>query len=184
MRRVSFALVLAAWLLAGACASNQVVPTELHQQGRAAKRPHCRAARTIRALSVAPQEKLDALDKASASLTTPLKKAGISGWKDTGCTADGVGLAVRDAEESAKDFFTLDVKLERFEMAGETASRGRFIRVEIWPQTRASTVARRTKLRKGTRVAFGGPVLIDEDGPFLEVHPDENLRVVSARSSK
>ncbi len=33
--------------------------------------------------------------------------------------------------------------------------------------------------RKGTGIAFSGPVVIDEDGPFLEVHPDEGLRVVS-----
>jgi hypothetical protein len=184
MRRFLASLVLAASLVAGGCASNRVAPPELHKQGAAAKRPRCRLARTIRRLSRAPQEKLDALDKASAALTNEFKKAGVSGWKDTGCTAEAVGVAVRDAQESAKDFFTLDVELDRFEIAGKTAPAGRFIRVEIWPKTRASAVAGRAKLRKGTRVAFGGPVLIDEDGPFLEVHPDEDLRIVSAGASK
>jgi hypothetical protein len=168
-----------ACLAAAGCASNAVVPTELHARGAAAKRPRCHAARTIRALSRKPQEKLDGLDKVSAAITTEFKKAGVSGWKDTGCSAEAVGIAVRDAQESKKDFWTVDVELERFEIAGKTSPAGRFIRVEIWPKTRASGVVEKTRVRKGSRIDFGGSVLVDEDGPFLEVHPDADFRLAT-----
>ena len=184
MRCLCVSLVLATSLAAAGCVSNPVVPRDIRREEAAGTRPHCRAARTIRALSRQPEVKLDSLDKLSAVLTTPFKEAGVSGWKDTGCNAEAVGVAVRDAQESSKNFWTLDVQLDRFEIAGKTAPAGRFIRIEIWPETRASTVARNTKIRKGARIAFGGPVLIDDDGPFLEVHPDENFRIVSASGAK
>ena len=180
MRRLFSVLILAGFFALSGCASTPVVPTELHSRGAAVKRPRCRAARTIRRLSLRPEEKLDVLDQATGSLTTPFKKAGVSGWKDTGCNAEGVGVAVREAQKSARDFWTVDVELERLAVASTTAPAGRFLRIEIWPGTRGSALLQKTKIRKGTRVAFGGPVLIDEDGPFLEVHPDEDFRIVAA----
>lgn len=161
------------------CGSNQVVPTDLHEKGAAAKRPRCRAGRTVRLLSRRPEEKLDALDKVSAILTTPFKQAGVSGWKDTGCNAEGVGVAVREAQQSAPNFWTVDVRLAKLDIGGVAAPDDRYLRIEIWPKTRAHAVAESGRLRKGTRIAFSGPVVIDEDGPFLEVHPDEGLRVLS-----
>jgi hypothetical protein len=161
------------------CAANQVVPTDLHEKGAAAKRPRCRATRVVRALSRQPEEKLDGVDKVSAGVTTPVKKAGVSGWKDTGCNAEGVGVAVRDAQESSGDFWTLDVQLAKLDIGGVAGPADRYLRIEIWPKTRANAVAKSGRLVKGARIAFSGPVVIDEDGPFLEVHPDEGLRVVS-----
>jgi hypothetical protein len=181
VRRLSSVLVFAGLFLLSGCASNQVVPTDLHARGKAVKRPRCRAERTLRRLSRKPEEKLDALDQATGSLTTPFKKVGVSGWKDTGCDAEGVGVAVREAQKSAKDFWTVDVELERLAVGSTTAPPGRFLRIEIWPGTHGSALLQRTKLGKGTRVAFGGPFLIDEDGPFLEVHPDEDFRILAAR---
>lgn len=29
-------------------------------------------------------------------------------------------------------------------------------------------------------LAFGGAVVIDTDGPFIEVHPEEDFRIVAA----
>lgn len=181
MGRFLVSLVLAASLAAEGCVLNPVAPRDLHEQGAAAKRPPCHARRTISALSHQPEVKLDSLDKLSGALTTPFKAMGFKGWTDTGCNAKAMGVAVRDAQESSPEFWTLDVKLIWFVIEGETAPPGRFIRVEIWPQTPASAVAQKTRLRKGVRVAFGGPVLIDDDGPFLEVHPDKIFRVVFAK---
>jgi hypothetical protein len=175
------ALVSAVVFLAIAlgCAANRVAPTDLHEKGAAAKRPRCRASRTVRQLSRQPEEKLDAVDKVSAILTTPFKQAGVSGWKDTGCNAEGVGVAVRDAQQSFPDFWTVDVRLTKFGIGGVTAPADRYLRIEIWPKTRANAVAKTGQLRKGARIAFSGPVVIDADGPYLEVHPDEGLRVVA-----
>ncbi|MEO8349724.1 MAG: hypothetical protein ABI610_12490, partial [Acidobacteriota bacterium] len=114
-----------------------------------------------------------------AVVTTPFKQAGVSGWKDTGCNAHGVGIAVRDAQESAGNFWTVDVRLTKLDVGGASAPADRYLRIEIWPKTRASAVAESGRIRKGTQIAFSGPVVIDEDGPFLEVHPDEGLRLVS-----
>lgn len=55
------------------------------------------------------------------------------------------------------------------------ASDGRFLRVEVEPETRAHEICRRTRIATGTLLEFGGAVVIDEDGPFVEVHPDEDF---------
>lgn len=148
----------------------------LHKQGAAAKRPHCRSARTIRALSRSPQEKLDALGKATGTVTTPFKKGrglGLEGHRVQRGRVGGGRARRSGVVEGLLD----RGRLFQFEISGAKAPTGRFIRVEIWPETRASGVFAKAGVRKGNRLAFGGPVLIDEDGPFLEVHPDRDFRV-------
>jgi hypothetical protein len=36
-----------------------------------------------------------------------------------------------------------------------------------------------TAVRAGTELAFGGAVVVDTDGPFLEVHPEDDFRIVT-----
>ncbi|HEY6065298.1 MAG TPA: hypothetical protein VIY96_04030 [Thermoanaerobaculia bacterium] len=178
MRR-ELRFLLFAGLLAGAgCASHQVVPIDLLDKGAAVKRPRCNARRTIRRLSLEPQQKLDQLDRSVSAITTKFKEAGVSGWIDTGCDAEGAGVAVRDAAHSDNDFWTIDVQLSGLRIGKVSAPEGRFLRLEVWPKTPANAVADRARIRKGTRLAFSGPVVIDEDGPFLEIHPGEGLRVL------
>ncbi len=139
--------------------------------------PPCDVASTIRMLSVQPQPALGCIACALAFLTTPFKLLGISGWKETGCTGRASGRAVRDAQHSTDGFWTVDVALASFVIGASATPPDRFIRVEVEPGTRAHDVCRQTRIRKSDLLAFSGFVVIDEDGPFLEVHPTDDFAV-------
>ncbi len=38
-----------------------------------------------------------------------------------------------------------------------------------------------TRVREGMLLSFGGPVVVDTDGPFLEVHPEDDFAIASAQ---
>ena len=57
----------------------------------------CDAAGTVALLSKEPQEALGWFSRFIAFLTTPFKRIGISGWRETGCGGEGSGRPVRDA---------------------------------------------------------------------------------------
>jgi len=137
----------------------------------------CDPAGTIEQLSHEPQPALGWLSRAVAFLTTPFKRLGISGWKETGCTAAAQGAPVRDAQHSTDGFWTIDLALASFVIGGQTASPGRFIRIEVEPGTRAHDVCAATRVVKGAAVLLSGPVVIDTDGPFLEIHPDDDFHL-------
>ena len=137
----------------------------------------CDAARTLGMLSTKAQDKLGWFATHFAFLTTPFKRLGISGWKETGCTAVALGIPVRDAQHSTDGFWTIDFKLQSFDVGGTMAGPDRFVRVEVEPETRAHDVCEKTKIIADMAVRFGGPVVIDEDGPFLEVHPDQDFEI-------
>jgi hypothetical protein len=118
--------------------------------------PACDARGTIAMLSAAPQKALGWFSRFLAFLTTPFKFLGISGWKETGCGSEGRGRPVRDAQHSTDGFWTIDVRLEELAIGGA-------------PGNRIATT---------TDLAFGGAVVIDTDGPFLEVHPEEDFRLL------
>lgn len=174
----SFLQLLPLLLLAGGCSHVFIVPGDLNHPGTAAatKRPKCNPSRTLRRLSKKPQSGLDFLDVASGALTDPLKKIGVFGWRDTGCNATLVGVPVRDAQHSSGGFWTLDLRLSKLEIEGQAAPQGRFIRIEVSPDTHAHEIASRTPIKAGTQLSVGGPVVIDEDGPFLEIHPGPDFR--------
>jgi hypothetical protein len=132
-------------------------------------------------LSEAPQPALSWLDRAIAFLTTPFKRLGISGWKETGCSGRGSGRAVRDAQHSTDGFWTIDVALAGLDVAGVPAdlSTPRYLRLEVEPGTKAHDVCAAAAPRSGARLEFGGAIVVDTDGPFLEVHPDEDFRASS-----
>ncbi|HEY6146060.1 MAG TPA: hypothetical protein VIZ69_00120, partial [Thermoanaerobaculia bacterium] len=56
--------------------------------------PPCDAAATLARLSRDPQPALSWFDRVVAFLTTPFKRLGISGWKETGCAGAGRGAPV------------------------------------------------------------------------------------------
>jgi hypothetical protein len=132
----------------------------------------CDAAGTVALLSKEPQEALGWFSRFIALLTTPFKRIGISGWKETGCGGEGSGRPVRDAQHSTDGFFTIDVALEELRVGGQAAPAGRTLRLEVEPGTRAHEVCAKAPVKQGTLVTFGGALVIDTDGPFLEIHPD------------
>jgi len=137
----------------------------------------CDAAKTLSMLSTRPQDKLGWFATHFAFLTTPFKRLGISGWKETGCTTAALGVPVRDAQHSTDGFWTIDFKLRSFDVGGTIAEPDRFVRVEVEPGTVAHGICESTRIIAGMTVRFGGPVVVDEDGPFLEVHPDQDFQV-------
>ena len=153
--------------------------------GRALLVPRsCDARRTMAMLSRAPQESLGWFSRWIAFLTTPFKFLGISGWTDTGCAARGSGCPVRDSQHSTDGFWTIDVELDSF-VLGESRHEGerRFLRLEIEPGTRAHEVCSERRIPAGAALSFGGPVVVDTDGPFLELHPDNDFSEISARAT-
>ena len=140
----------------------------------------CDAAGTIARLSAEPQNRLSWFGRFIAVLTTPFKFWGISGWKETGCGAEAAGQLVRDAQHSTDGFWTVDVRLESFRIGTVSPDPGetRFIRVEVEPGTRAHEVCGATRVLEDMRLVFGGAVVVDTDGPFLEVHPEEEFKIV------
>jgi hypothetical protein len=138
----------------------------------------CDPAGTVGRLSVAPQPALGWFSRWIAILTTPFKFLGISGWTDTGCFGKGIGRLVRDAQHSTDGFWTLDVRLETFSIAGRPGVPGCFLRIEVEPGTHAHAACSEGAIPRRCHVWFAGPVLVDDDGPFLEVHPDADFEVI------
>ncbi|MFI5119863.1 MAG: hypothetical protein ACHQM4_05585 [Thermoanaerobaculia bacterium] len=137
----------------------------------------CDAAGTLALVSREPQEALGWFSRLIALLTTPFKRIGISGWKETGCAGEGNGRPMRDAQHSTDGFYTIDLALEALTIGPEAAPAGRYLRLEVEPGTRAHEVCAEAPVRQGTLVTFGGALVIDTDGPFLEIHPDERFAV-------
>jgi hypothetical protein len=137
----------------------------------------CDANSTLSMLSKSPQTKLGWFATHFAFLTTPFKRIGISGWKETGCNGEGVGVPVRDAQHSTDGFWTIDFSLQSFEIRGMAGAANRFVRVEVEPNTAAHAFCESAKIVAGMIVSFSGPVVVDEDGPFLEVHPDPDFKI-------
>lgn len=141
--------------------------------------PPCDAAATLARLSRDPQPTLSWFDRAVAFLTTPFKRLGISGWKETGCAGAGRGAPVRDAQHSTDGFWTVDVALEAFTIGrlAADALAPRYLRLEIEPGTIAHRICAETPPLTGTSLSFGGAIVIDTDADFLEIHPDEDFRI-------
>jgi len=131
-------------------------------------------------LSRQPQATLSWFDRFIAFLTTPFKRLGISGWKETGCAGAGRGKPVRDAQHSTDGFWTIDVALDELSAGSMPADPGpqRYLRLEIEPDTAAHEICAATPIVAGTQLAFGGAIVIDTDADFLEIHPDEDFRIV------
>lgn len=134
---------------------------------------------TIAQLSTSPQEPLSWFDRAIAWFTTPFKFCGISGWEETNCVAGASGRPVRDAQHSTDGFWTIDVALASFVIGASSAppTPPKFLRLEVEPDTKAHAVCAGTPVRQGMLLSFFGAVVVDTDGPFLELHPGEDFRI-------
>jgi hypothetical protein len=142
----------------------------------------CDAPAAIAKLSLKALPALSWFGRWIAFLTTPFKFLGISGWQETGCEAKATGSPVRDAQHSTDGFWTIDVALEAFAIGATVAnlSSPRYVRLEVEPDTKAHEVCAATRVTQGMELSFGGAVVVDTDGPFLEVHPEDDFRIVLA----
>jgi hypothetical protein len=136
-------------------------------------------------LSLEPQPALSWFGRFIAFLTTPFKFLGISGWEETGCRAIATGRPVRDAQHSTDGFWTIDVRLEAFRIEATPAdlAQPKFVRLEVEPGTPAHDVCAGTNIVEEMALDFGGAVVVDTDGPFLEVHPEEDFRIARPQVS-
>lgn len=139
----------------------------------------CLPQQTINCLSDRPNPALNWFDRLVAFFTTPIKRLfpNTFGWKKTGCTASAIVVLVRDAQHSTDGFWTLDVSITWLMIADVRASEGKFIRIEVEPGTKAHDVCAANPPKQGQKITLSGPVLIDDDGPFLEIHPRDDFRV-------
>jgi len=138
----------------------------------------CDPAATLAKLSGRPQPALGWFSRAIACLTTPFKFLGISGWVDTGCSGEGIGRLVRDAQHSSDGFWTVDIALDGLSIGALEAPDERYLRLECEPATAAHGVCADRLPLAGETLRFGGPLVVDTDGPFLEVHPSEDFEVI------
>lgn len=134
---------------------------------------------TLKLLGAASQPALRWIDRALAWISYFAPERRGSRRTETGCWVFASGNPVREAQHSTDGFWTVDVRLARFEIGELKAPQGRYVRIEIEPGTEAHRAASQRLLRPAHRIDFEGPVLVDESGPFLEVHPDTEFRVFS-----
>ena len=142
--------------------------------GREGEPPRCDVDWVFDELRTAPNAPLYGFDEAIGFFTTPFKDGwGISGWVETGCRASGTATLVRDAQPSTDGYVTLDVAVGAMDVgSGAESPVGRFLRLEVPPGNAASAFAATHALHKDDVVEFSGPLRLDTDGPWLEVHPD------------
>jgi hypothetical protein len=116
-------------------------------------------------------------------LSTPFKRMGIFGWRDSGLWVVAVGEVVQVAW-STDGFVTADLRLEGLTVAGEKVALPgtRYLRAEICE--RAIGLAKTDRPRAGGRVRLAGRLMWDGDGWF-EVHPQtrDGVAVLSSTTA-
>lgn len=102
-------------------------------------------------------------------LSTPFKRLGIFGWRDSGLWVVAAGEVVQ-AAWSTDGFVTADLRLESLTVAGEAVALPgtRYLRAEICEH--AIGLAKADRPCAGDRVRLAGRLMWDGDGWF-EVHP-------------
>src|SRR5262249_43245712 len=118
-------------------------------------------------------------DEMIGAISTPLKRLGIQGWVDTGCNATATGVAIRDAANSTDQFWTIDLRLDKFTAGGASyvgPNPPRFLRIEVEPGTAAHGDA---FVRKGQHVSVHGHVLVDthHGEQLIEIHPNDPMSI-------
>jgi hypothetical protein len=149
------------------------------KRGIPGDRPVCNASETVAVLKDAPEPALGWFSRLIAFITTLFKKLGVQGWTETGCYAQSTGRPVREAQHSTDGFWTIDLEITAFLIGDFNAQGRKFVRIEVEPGTGAHNVCDRTRITPQCTLNVGGAVVIDRDGPFLEIHPDAEFSVES-----
>jgi hypothetical protein len=152
---------------------------EIHEAGSAGT--NCNARFILDHLGVNPEPSLTGFDRDSGAFTTPLKRLGFGGWVDTGCDAQATGVPVRTAQHSTDGFWTIDVRLTSMTINGQSAAAGKFVRIEVEPETPAHAAAANHPPPGGAPIAFHGHILIDthHGDELVEVHPYDAIRFLA-----
>ncbi len=155
---------------------------EIHQAGSAAT--NCNPRWVLDHLGTQAEPSLSGFDRDSGAFSTPLKRLGFGGWVDTGCDAQASGVPVRTAQHSTDGFWTIDVRLTSLTINGQTAGAGRFVRIEVEPETPAHAAAGAHPPPGGAPILFHGHVLIDthHGDELVEVHPYDPIRFLATPS--
>ena len=102
-------------------------------------------------------------------LTTPLKNAGLFGWKNYCMTADAVGEVVQ-ARVSSDRFFTVDIAVARMRVSNVNLAleEQKYVRLEVYLGW--IPVPKNLRDLPHPRVRVRGRLVWDGDG-HLEIHP-------------
>ncbi len=155
---------------------------EIHQAGAAAT--NCNPSWVLEHLGTHPEASLSGFERDSGAFSTPLKRLGFGGWVDTGCDAQATGVPVRTAQHSTDGFWTIDVRLTSMTINGQQAAAGKFVRIEVEPETPAHAAAASHPPPGGAPILFHGHVLIDthHGDELVEVHPYDPIRFLATPS--
>lgn len=146
--------------------------------------PDCNPQEQLSRLMTVPKKTLGDVDRLAGAASTPAKYIssifdGTGAWEQTGCDGSGVGIPIRDGQISTDGFWTVDLKLadDGFEIQGQKATPGHFIRLEIVPGTAAHDSASAHNPKPSDVIRFSGPMVWDKDKDddhptgHMEVHP-------------
>jgi len=142
-------------------------------------------------LSMQNQDALNAFDKAVGLISTEVgKESGISSWENTGCYDRAGAEPVRDAQHSTDGVYTVDGEIKGITVGDNWATTPnawlpltfgdpgipdsiRFVRVEIEQGTAAHDYAEQHPINYRALLSVSGPMYVDTDGPFMEIHPND-----------
>ena len=154
--------------------------------GPTAADPTCQRAFIEKSLDTDPRPALGWFSRELGFFTTPFKRRGISGWRETYCIGHADGTLVRDAQHSTDGFWTIDIQIQSLTIDGSpsTAADGAhpvFICIEVEPRTVAHSLCSALVPRKGDLLTVGGVIVIDTDADFLEIHPTADFQIRKAQ---
>jgi hypothetical protein len=149
--------------------------------------PDCNPDEQIARLMTVPKKTLGDFDRLAGLFSTPGKYLssvfnGPDGWEPTGCDAVGVGVPVRDAQNSTDGIWTVDVAIQELDVQTHKAPPGRYVRLEIKPGSPASRSANQHPPTPNDLIGFAGPMIWDKDKdgehPYghMEIHPQAEIR--------
>jgi hypothetical protein len=158
--------------------SKFIYDTIAHWKGH----PDCNPTEQINRLMTVPKKTLDDASRLLGAASTPAKYLssifdGYGAWEPTGCDGVGFGRPVREAQLSTDGLWTIDVAISDFDVQGTQAPAGRYIRLEVFPNTNAhDSIADHTPTSADV-IRFRGPMMWDKDtdsdhpNGHMEVHP-------------
>jgi len=143
----------------------------------------CSAQEVMLQLRTQKQAKLTDFDELSAYLTTPLLKnpMGQLAWRDTACVGVGIGIPYINSQNSTDGFCTIDVELISFTIENvQKPPGGRYLRLEVLPGGKASSLCRSQTITTFDVIRFAGPIRRDwhPSERWLEVHVTQDLEIL------